>query len=298
MCYLFLLWKPNGTISKNAIIKHFHTSQIFNNPEHSSINGYGIAGLHKETHRWKIYHSVHLYKDDPLFSEMLDSFSKYSFLIGHVRENPVSGSHGSIENTHPFHYRNHLFFQKGTNFALYNPQRRATVIRKIHPTLRNNIIGTTDTELLFYLFLTNVEKVRGSFSRTDITSLPTSHFLYNIYQSDVTHYRDLYILYYALMHTIEYLHNYFRKASCSIIYTNKKYTMVLYVKTKPNDTKFAHIEKLYWNVPNIIESTGKPRELIISAYEMHSSQIRVPDNSLLFIENSTGKLFPTKISIS
>lgn len=70
-------------------------------------------------------------------------------LIGHVRRATV----GSLrtENTHPFRYRNWLFAQTGTIVGF--DRLRGRLLESQPEFLRRNVRGDTDSEMVFYLFL-------------------------------------------------------------------------------------------------------------------------------------------------
>lgn len=74
---------------------------------------------------------------------------KTDVLIGHVRE-PTIGNLRT-ENTHPFRYRQWLFAQTGTLDGFEGIRER---LLEVQPAfLRPNVRGDTDSELMFYLFL-------------------------------------------------------------------------------------------------------------------------------------------------
>lgn len=74
---------------------------------------------------------------------------KTDVLIGHVRE-PTIGNLRT-ENTHPFRYRQWLFAQTGTLEGFESIRER---LLEVQPAfLRPNVRGDTDSELMFYLFL-------------------------------------------------------------------------------------------------------------------------------------------------
>jgi glutamine amidotransferase len=74
---------------------------------------------------------------------------KTDVLIGHVRQPTVGNL--KTENTHPFRYRQWLFAQTGTLEGVDQVRER---LLEIQPAfLRPNVRGDTDSELMFYLFL-------------------------------------------------------------------------------------------------------------------------------------------------
>ena len=143
-----------------------------------------------------------------------------------------------------------------------------------------NIRGTTDSELLFYLFLTKCR---------DNTILPQEcpQAFRQIYENDRRHYKPLCLLYMSITKTLEYLHQHFPKITTNIIYSNKKYTMVLRHQHAIPPHKITTHNTLYWNAPL---NNGQDH-ISITTRPINVSKTLIPDNTLVFIENSTGKSF-------
>jgi predicted glutamine amidotransferase len=76
-------------------------------------------------------------------------------VIGHIRRPTIGGT--KPENTHPFRYRQWLFAQTGTLSFLARPEiattGRARMLEAVSDHLRANVVGETDAELVFQLFL-------------------------------------------------------------------------------------------------------------------------------------------------
>ncbi len=75
-------------------------------------------------------------------------------VLAHVRK-ATQGGH-SVLNCHPFQYGRWVFAHNGdiTNFA----QRRDALLGEVAPGLRRFILGETDSEVLFYLFLSGLQR--------------------------------------------------------------------------------------------------------------------------------------------
>lgn len=86
--------------------------------------------------------------------------------IGHVRAGTVGKPKN--ENTHPFRFRSWLFAHHGTLPAF--EAHRAAVLELVPDFLRRNIRGETDSEVLFYVVLTELMKT----NRLDDSTLSTS----------------------------------------------------------------------------------------------------------------------------
>ncbi|MEW5819635.1 MAG: class II glutamine amidotransferase [Cyanobacteriota bacterium] len=85
---------------------------------------------------------------------LLTDFVETNTMIAHVRDATVGDI--SDHNAHPFMYKNWVFAHNGTivNFDKLKPG----ILNEIGITLANDIKGTTDSEFLFYLFITYLKK--------------------------------------------------------------------------------------------------------------------------------------------
>lgn len=90
---------------------------------------------------------------DRLF-ERVSGIASSQTVVAHVRR-ATQGTRSAM-NSHPFQYGPWIFAHNGNikDFA----KHRETLVAKIAPQLRRFILGDTDSEVLFYLFLTHVEK--------------------------------------------------------------------------------------------------------------------------------------------
>jgi predicted glutamine amidotransferase len=87
-------------------------------------------------------------------------------MIGHVRHPTVGNLR--TENTHPFRYRQWLFAQIGTLDSFDRLRER---LLDVQPGfLRPNVRGDTDSELIFYLFLSCLHD-QGHLDDTGVTAL-------------------------------------------------------------------------------------------------------------------------------
>jgi predicted glutamine amidotransferase len=120
-------------------------------------DGWGVA--------YYVDDSPHLIKSpntaitDDLFKKISEIVTSQT-VLAHVRKATSGGL--NLLNTHPFQYGKWAFAHNGNirNFQ----QHRAQLITLIHPKLRNYIMGETDSEYLFYIFLSsilNVQKLSG-----------------------------------------------------------------------------------------------------------------------------------------
>jgi len=79
-------------------------------------------------------------------------------LLAHIRKASVGGV--ALKNTHPFVSQGWAFAHNGTVRGF--EQRRSSFERRIAPSLRAEIRGETDSEHCFLLFLSLLQRSRGS----------------------------------------------------------------------------------------------------------------------------------------
>ncbi len=114
-------------------------------------HGWGIADFNNglpliEKQTWAAFHGEH-------FSKKAARVYAHT-VIAHVRRATVGEP--AIENTHPFEHGRWIFAHNGTihNFA----EVSELMVPEIDPMLRNCILGTTDSEYIFYYVLTLANK--------------------------------------------------------------------------------------------------------------------------------------------
>ena len=115
MCRIFLLWKHTH-ITDAEITHMLKHSQHKNQTDaeydtETATDGYGIVRTPKQGGTTCVGVrgiTEKQYDSDPQFSRVLDTFTKYSFIIGHMRKRP-KWSTIRVENNHPFYYKNHVF---------------------------------------------------------------------------------------------------------------------------------------------------------------------------------------------
>ena len=112
-------------------------------------DGFGFAWMTPvNKNKWKIYKNPMLYKDDVNLENKIQTIQS-DIIIGHIRHK-TSGN-VTIQNTHPFYYQNQVFFHNG---KIFNFEKHVTTIRHfISQKYLTHITGETDSEHLFYLFL-------------------------------------------------------------------------------------------------------------------------------------------------
>jgi predicted glutamine amidotransferase len=119
------------------------------------LDGFGFGWLDKKN-KWQHYKKSFVYTEDPHLEKNLDKMSHSSFIVGHIRNKTIGDR--SIENTHPFIYKNQLFCHNGVvrDFLIHKEK----IMEKIDKKYRSCIKGETDSEHLFYLLLTCIDSIQ------------------------------------------------------------------------------------------------------------------------------------------
>lgn len=153
----------------------FGFRSVINSQVHSSLL-HAENALHDQSQRhpdgWGIAYYLervpHLVKssdtalNDQLFKRVSGVVSSHT-VMAHIRK-ATQGEH-TILNSHPFQYGNWIFAHNGN---LNNLERhRGDLLDLISPGLRKFILGNTDSELIFFILLTKIQK-NHSLDTTDI----------------------------------------------------------------------------------------------------------------------------------
>ena len=118
-------------------------------------DGWGIAAL--EGGALAVHRSTLAAHADPRFAQLATSLNT-TLAIAHVRQ--ASVGQVSSKNTHPFAHGHWAFAHNGTlqNFAA----GRARLLAAIPADLQAHIVGTTDSEHIFYLLLGTLRRLAGN----------------------------------------------------------------------------------------------------------------------------------------
>jgi len=127
-----------------------------NNDADTHPHGFGFVAYNSTYGEWYMVNSSLVYKRVPTIRDIINAVSVSHVIIGHIRR--YSGDNMRdvcIENTHPFRHGEHVFVHNGQidQFSEY----RAVLYSRINPEYYPCIKGNTDTEVIFYLFLTFLE---------------------------------------------------------------------------------------------------------------------------------------------
>jgi predicted glutamine amidotransferase len=147
-------------------------------------DGFGIAWKPAGDKNWDVYKQSKLYTKDPQLDAVLDAVNTAgskvkgvkgifgertpdNLVIAHIRRK----TYGNVSkaNTHPFHYDGQIFAQNGKidDFNKHKPLLQSYILK----SLVDKIQGETDTECLFFMFLSCKKYVeyRSKYLRNNTT---------------------------------------------------------------------------------------------------------------------------------
>lgn len=105
--------------------------------------------------------------------KFLTDFIETSTMIAHIRDATIGEI--SDHNAHPFIYNNWIFAHNGTigGFDLIRP----TILQKIGAELAFEIMGSTDSEYMFYLFISKLKKKFNDLDSPEIETVDVKNAL-------------------------------------------------------------------------------------------------------------------------
>jgi predicted glutamine amidotransferase len=132
--------------AKHNLIDQSLTSKSAETPTNADGFGVGWYGIHS---RPGLFRSIRPAWNDFNLHDLADNIESPLFLA-HVRATSMATVQET--NCHPFRYGNWLFVHNGEIFEIEKMRRDLLVA--VGPEFFNNILGTTDSELMFHLALT------------------------------------------------------------------------------------------------------------------------------------------------
>jgi glutamine amidotransferase len=157
MCRLFGFKSVINSKVHSSLV-HADNALVSQSVKHS--DGWGVA--------YYLENVPHLIKstdralDDQIFHQISGIVSS-QVVLAHLRK--ATQGQKTILNSHPFQYGNWVFAHNGNlkGFQSYKEE----LINLIHIDLKRFILGTTDSEIIFYLLLSHIKK-RHCLSKPDI----------------------------------------------------------------------------------------------------------------------------------
>ncbi len=148
MCRLFGF---RSVINSQVHSSLVHADNALSSQSVKHPDGWGVAYYCEDTPH--LIKSTERAMDDHIFHKVSGVVSSHT-VMAHLRK----ATHGnlSILNSHPFQYGKWVFAHNGNlkNFDQY----RTELISHISPNLQRFVLGTTDSEVIFYLILTLIQK--------------------------------------------------------------------------------------------------------------------------------------------
>lgn len=252
MCRIFYsLNQPNTESKIHRFLKqsdHLEKNTPGQNSEsdhHKHPDGFGLAGLSHG--KWSVYKNPRIYHQVSNINEIVKTVASHSLVIGHIRKIDSTYSTVKTENTHPFYYRNHVFLHNG--YLKEYASHRAAFHRRVPADLRPRLKGDTDTETMFYLFLSILRK-RGMSVESLLESV-----------------RDLFGIISSIVSTY----------NANIIYGNKEYSLITRYAKGPQEP------------PSLYLNRGKQDGIFITSEPMSKHYRLIPKNTAIIINNTTGE---------
>ena len=153
MCRLLLLLNTKNNLKKiilflsQSIHLHKYTPLLKNSRDATNHkDGFGLSWYNNKIINF--YKSPLIFNKDTKLDNVLNSISS-NIILGHIRQKTESNT--SYNNTHPFYFDNQIFIHNG-RIKDFNKNKNI-VLKYININYIKYIKGHTDSEFLFYLFL-------------------------------------------------------------------------------------------------------------------------------------------------
>ena len=149
-------------------IRRFLMQSTSNYP--NAIDGYGLAAFNPVNRKWQHYKSNKSPSEDTKSKDIVNHFAEYPLVIGHLRnaDNMPNVLSAKCGNSHPFYYKNHIFVHNGKFDDVNLPVNRKWFQANILPEYWDNIKGYTDSECVFYLLLSTIQKRKWIYKDVDM----------------------------------------------------------------------------------------------------------------------------------
>lgn len=147
-----LLYKPDSSLVRQS----YDPQQL----QMLNLGGFGLMAWDETSHDpqqpW-VYRTTGLPVFDPNL-EALAAKARTTCLLAHVRGIPLRADAGyGPHNLHPFHYPGQRWAMAHNGDLVRHRETRHELIRRVRTDLRERIAGTTDSELVYALILSQLE---------------------------------------------------------------------------------------------------------------------------------------------
>ena len=232
------------------------------------MDGFGLAWFNIMTHRWKSLKSPKLYKQVQSLDTKINDIRVSNLVVGHIRRQSGDAA-PAMENTHPFTYRNQLFIHNGYLDGFH--RKRETMLRDMHYEYRNHVVGDTDTECMFYLYLT--------FKRQRENRALQPHLAND--QSPDT------ICVLAMTDLFAYLRTHFSRFNANIIYANKSYSII---------SRYSFSREGGLVAPSLyINGELERGKLLITSEPIMETWTLIPNHTLFVVKHTEGEYYAVNL---
>lgn len=233
--------------------------------EDNYLDGFGFVWLNNNTKKedgrvWDIYKNEKSYdkvnkEETEIIDDILNELDTKEVVVGHIRRKKIGGK--SYENTQPFIFENQIFCHNGLikSFSSKKKNIKKKIRERISQNFLKEIKGKTDSEYLFFLFLTFVEEIESLKDKNPKTKMHE-------------------VLIEAIKEMIVFLESLNVLIYLNMIYCNNEFALITrYVINKQNDTQEA--PTLFYN---------KNDGFIISSDENGDKNETIKENSFIIIK--------------
>jgi len=272
MCRLLLLYNTSHTEKKIHSFLLQSTRQLAFTPhikypdaqltKRKSDDGFGFSYMNTHIHpkihaypsdtsderrSWKTYKKTGVYTEDTHFERKIKEISSYPIILGQLRRKIIGDI--SIVNTPPYTYRNHVFLHNGV--IIQYTKHYDKIVSMIAPKYKKHIKGETDSEHIFYLLLTEIDKLKKKMTNEEVMNVCVSHLFELLIRENI------------------YFH-------MNIIYANHTHIIV---------TRYSHLRKKLpleksEPLPLYIDSSDG---LVISSEPITPNYMLLPENNIMTI---------------
>lgn len=154
MCRLYFSINIPQTDARNYIENFLYRGTVSD----KMIDGYGFAWRRIRNKKWSVYKSPKPYFCDIKSPFIIQHAAKQDIVIANIRSAKETSDISTVseKNTHPFYYKDHVFTHNG--FIRDFGRHRKFLKTAILPKYAAKIRGETDTETMFYLYLSFLEE--------------------------------------------------------------------------------------------------------------------------------------------
>jgi len=211
------------------------------------------------------------------------SKTEHSPIIVHLRQYSVKNNYyinafQTLENTHPFLYKDYIFAHNG---ELLNFGKNKNLLKFIDKDLKTNILGKTDSEEMFYLLLTIYEKTRETESNK--SKLKSSKKYQFIHEN-------------ILIPFLRILSNNFEEVLANIIFSTPEFSII---------TRYIYIQENQKNQDSQRNKEIKPLSLyysvknglIVSSEPIGSGYKLVPEQTAIYVDHKSKHAFLQTIEL-